>query len=156
VTSKKNLIARCLDLRRRRHMAAAAVTAGHYDFNEIGLSQHEMFDVPSDTYMTSTMAGSRQRPAMAPNTTLAVHKFIDGDSTIPTFQHHHHHHSQQFGAAPCRMQQTTFDCAPGSPMTLTGRKLDEIHEHYASSVRGMTMFADDGQTPAAAVRYYDM
>jgi len=143
-----------MTLFRRRHVSSAAANIGHYDFNEIGLTHHEMFDViNSDAYMTSTTTGNRHRQAMTSDTTLAIHKCIDGDSTIPYVQHHH---SQQLGAAPCRMQQTTFDCSPGSPMSMAGRKLDEIHEHYSSSVRGMTMLTGDGSSSATAVRYYDM
>jgi hypothetical protein len=147
----------------------SAASAGQYDFNDIGLSQHEMHDVVSDTYMTSTIG--RQRLAVTPSDNRAIQKLVAGDSP-PAYHHLHHHqlqlsqHQQHFATAiaPCRIQQTTVDYSLGTPLTLaTGGKQDELPQ-YASTIHGMTLIADDGRTSSAAaapsstaaIRYYDI
>jgi hypothetical protein len=145
----------------------SAASAGQYDFNDIGLSQHEMHDVVSDAYMTSTIG--RQRLAVTPSDNRAIQKLVAGDS--PPAYHHLHHHQlhlpqQHFATAvaPCRIQQTTVDYSLGTPLTLTpGGKHDELQQ-YASAIHGMTLISDDGRTSsaaaapssAAALRYYDI
>ena len=151
--------------RRNLNSAADAASVGHYDFNEIGLSQHELHDVTADPYATtlSTTNGGRQRLTMtsSDHAHSAVHKFVvgGGDST-----YHHLHYLQQqqlaAGGATCRMQQTSADCSLGTPMTLGAGAKQQQHDevlHYAPSVRGMTLLADDTRTPpppGGGIRYY--